>query len=470
MNSYSLNIRSNMKKYALIFLALAPVMQSVKAQVEPFQEGDRIAFLGNSITEAGFYESNIWLYYMTRFPERQISIYNNGIGGDVVGQMSERFEEDVLPKKPNIVVLTFGMNDSGYFEFHADDADDVATERIQKSLSDFKLIQQKLANQPQIRPIVMSSSPYDETVTNEDNYFPGKSKAMEQIAAFQKESAARNGWPYVDLLYPMTEINLRQQKLDPTFTLTGPDRIHPGKAGHLVMAGIFLENQGLSGKPVAYVAIDTEKGILKSENAVTKIDKSSSAGLSFSYHAKSLPFPIDSVSSMWGNPQKQSDALNVYPFIEKFNQEILQVKNLKKGNYSLVIDGRIIHTFSADSLGKGVNMALLGNTPQYQQARKVMFLNDLRAELEKKARDYYWLQFNYFEDQNLLFEDSQLAFDKVAEKAKTDVFINSKMNTYQTSRFLEIRKMWEDNIRTITEKIYQINRPKIHQIELVAVE
>lgn len=460
-----------MKKYVLIFFALILIIiQPIKAQVKPFQKGDRISFFGNSITEAGFYESNIWLYYMTHFPERQITIFNNGIGGDVVGQMNERFEEDVLVKDPNIVILTFGMNDSGYFEFHADDADEVIKEKIEKSFSDFKLMQQKLIDQQQIRPIIMSSSPYDETVQNEDNYFPGKFEAMEQIAAFQKEGALENGWPYVDILYPMTEINLRQQQLDPTFTLTGPDRIHPGKAGHLVMAAIFLENQGLAGKPVSYITIDTEKGLLKSDNAVIKVDKRAHDGLSFSYHAKSLPFPIDSVSSMWENPQKQSDALNVYPFIEKFNQEILQVKNLKKGNYSLIIDGRIIHTFSADSLERGVNMALLGNTPQYQQAKEVMHLNDLRAELEKKFREYYWLQFNYFDDQNLLFEDSQLAFDKVTEKAKTDVFINSKINTYQTFRFREIRKMWEDNITKITERIYQINRPKIHQIELVAVK
>ncbi|WP_448635052.1 hypothetical protein [Pedobacter panaciterrae] len=70
----------------------------------------------------------------------------------------------------------------------------------------------------------------------------------------------------------------------------------------------------------------------------------------------------------------------------------------------------------------------------------------------------------------MLFDDSQQAFDKVAEKAKTDWFVRSKMGTYQTARFPEVRAMWEDNIKQLTERIYQINKPKSHLVEIVQLK
>lgn len=440
----------------------------IKAQsLPPFVDGDRVVFLGNSITEAGYYGANIWLYYMTRFPDQKISVINAGIGGDVVGQMNDRFEQDVLPAKPNILVLTFGMNDSGYAEFNDANANETAKQRVAKSYLNFGLLTAKLKAKPNIKPIMMSSSPYDETMQNKNNYFKGKSQAMEQIIAFQQESAKTNGWAYVDLFHPMTDINVREQQKKPDFTITGPDRIHPGRGGHLIMAALFLKSQGLTGKPVATINIDAKKGLVAVENAKVAINKKSNDGLSFSYLANALPFPIDSVSGVWENPQTQADALAVYPFIQEFNQETLKVGNLKKGNYDLLIDGKMIKNFSADSLAKGINMALLGNTPQYQQAVSIMYLNDLRLDLEKKLREYYWLHFNYFKAQNMLFDDSEPAFQKVAEKAKTDWFVKSKMGTYQTARLPEVRKMWEDNIQQLTDKIYQINKPKSHLIEIV---
>ena len=40
----------------------------------PFQKGDRVVFLGNSITEGGHYHSYIWLYYITHFPELRMQM------------------------------------------------------------------------------------------------------------------------------------------------------------------------------------------------------------------------------------------------------------------------------------------------------------------------------------------------------------------------------------------------------------
>jgi lysophospholipase L1-like esterase len=460
-----------MRNIQLSILLLLFSISQINAQaLKPFVNGDRIVLMGNSITEAGYYGSNLWLYYMTHFPDRKIVVFNAGIGGDVVGQMSDRFEQDILPKKPNIVVLTFGMNDSGYAEFNAPNADETSSQRIAKSKQNFDLLCAKLKAQNGIKPVMMSSSPYDETMENKNNYFKGKSKAMEQIIVFQQKEAKTNSWPYIDLFHPMTAINLKEQQKKPDFTITGPDRIHPGRGGHLVMTALFLKNQGLANQVISSVWIDVNKGLIAEDNAkVTNINKSD-VGLSFDYLANSLPFPIDSVNGVWENPQTQADALTVYPFLKEFNQEILKIQGLKPGNYDLSIDHKRIRTISADTLTKGVNLALLSNTPQYQQSLAIMYLNELRLDLEKKIRDYYWLHFNYFKAQNMLFEDSDLAFEKVAAKAKEDWAVRSKMGSYQTSRFPAVRKMWESDIQQLTDRIYQINKPKSHLVELVKVK
>ena len=452
------------KRIYCLFLFLTIGMYVTAQKLKPFTEGERIVFLGNSITHQGFYESYIWLYYMTHFPDKKIYILNGGSGGDVVGQMNERFEDDILRMDPNIVILTFGMNDSGYFEFWQDDAEKTAKERLAKSLKDFNLIQQKFKNNPDITPIIMTSSPYDETVKIAGNNFIGKSKTLESIVKFQEEAAYINEWAYIDLYYPMKAISEREQENDSTYTITGSDRIHPGKPGHLVMAALFLKAQGLAGTPVANVAIDAKKAnILKADNAEIKLNLSSKNGVSFQYTAKSLPFPIDSVSSIWGHPHKQSEALAVYPFIKEFNQEIIQVQHLNSGNYKLIIDGDLIAQYTADSLSKGINMALLSNTPQYKQAMNVMFLNDHRAEIEGKLREYYWAQFNYFKGKDMLFDDTQEAYDLASHEKEG--FIGSKMGVYRTGRFPEIREMWENDI-----KVLMANKPNLHKIEIVKIE
>ena len=53
-----------------------------------FEEGERVVFVGNSITHGGHYHSFIWLYYMTRFPDKPITIMNAGIGGESAWDMN----------------------------------------------------------------------------------------------------------------------------------------------------------------------------------------------------------------------------------------------------------------------------------------------------------------------------------------------------------------------------------------------
>lgn len=67
------------------------------------QEGDRIIFMGNSITE-------MWPNYRPAFFKENNYICR-GIGGQTTPQMLLRFRQDVINLSPKVVVLLAGIND-----------------------------------------------------------------------------------------------------------------------------------------------------------------------------------------------------------------------------------------------------------------------------------------------------------------------------------------------------------------------
>ena len=50
---------------------------------------------------------------MTRFPNMPIRVFNGGIGGDTAYDMNKRLDGDIFSKNPTVLMVTFGMNDSG---------------------------------------------------------------------------------------------------------------------------------------------------------------------------------------------------------------------------------------------------------------------------------------------------------------------------------------------------------------------
>ena len=440
-----------------------------QSQPAPFKAGERVVFAGNSITEAGFYETYIWLYYMTHFPDKRITVLNGGVGGDVAEQIYRRLDGDLLPKKPSTLVVSFGMNDSKYFEYNDSlhpVTEDKRKDIVQQSYNSYLKIQDTLLHHPEIHKIIMSSSPYDETVKQDGSLFKGKWKTMDEIVSFQKKAAKEEGWDYVDLFHPMTAINLREQKKNPAYTSTGPDRIHPGSAGHLIMAYIFLKNQGLAGKPVADFAIRADRAkVAKQENCSITAVKTNAGGLSFRYLAKSLPFPLDSVARVWGNQQIETEALSVIPFMEAFNKENMQILGLKPGTYLLKIDGQDIGRFSAADLKSGLNLAGLHNTPQYRQSLKIMDLNAKRKDIEAKFRNYFWVQYDFLYDKGLLFNNTETTEDTIKANLEKNGWLKVKYDDYTAVRTK--KAALKSQMKAYVDKIYSINKPVARNIELI---
>ncbi|MGI4751442.1 MAG: SGNH/GDSL hydrolase family protein [Janthinobacterium lividum] len=458
-----------MKKLGFIMLFLSSFYVSKAQDIAPFKTGDRIAFVGNSITDGGHYHSYIWLYYMTHFPNMRITCFNAGIGGDVIQQIYNRFDADVMAKNPNVITLTWGMNDTGYFDWYNKKGQENIARNLDTSYKYYGLVEQKLKALSNVRKIFIGGSPYDFTSKfTKNNLFPGKADALGKLVDYQQAAAKRNGWDYVDFYHPMLAINQREQARDSVFSLTPNDRIHPDNNGHMVMAYLFLKDQGLANHPVADISINaSEKRVLKEANCRISQLTNTADSLSFNYLANSLPYPLDTIPRGWGNHKSQAEALKLIPWTKEFNQEMLAVNGLKKANYGIYIDGEKIGSWPAEQLAKGINMAEISTTPQYQQAIQIRELNEERWEIERRFRNYMYIEYDFLRDKHLLFKDNNAAMDSVNKAALKNPFIGGNKDNYTRARYKSLRDAWQKEMDVLTDQIYAIDKPQNHRITII---
>lgn len=457
-----------MKKFFVLVAAVCMTCTAALAQtVKPFKEGERAVFLGNSITDGGHYHSFIWLYYMTRFPDMPIRVFNGGIGGDTAYDMNKRLDGDIFSLEPTSLMVTFGMNDSGYYEYNGDNAKEFGEQKYQESIKNFQQMEKRFQEQSGIRIVMLGTSPYDETAEIKDNtVFKKKNETIKRIVEYQKESATKNGWEFTDLNAPMVALNQENQKKDPSFTLCGNDRIHPDNDGHMVMAYLFLKAQGFAGKDVADMEINAnKKEAVKAENCTVTNIKKIGKELSFDYLAEALPYPLDTIARGWGSKKSQADAIKVIPFMEEMNREMLKVTGLK-GQYKLMIDGEEIGIWNGSDLAKGINLAAESKTPQYQQALTVMHLNEYRWEIEKNFREYAWCQFGFFQQKGLLFANDRKAIEVMDENVEKNMWLKGRRDMYSKMMFEAVRDARKQEMDVFINKIYEINKPVVRKIVL----
>ena len=304
--------------------------------VAPFKDGDRAVFLGNSITDGGHYHSYIWLYYMTRFPYMDLRVMNAGIGGETAGDMYKRLDGDVLSKRPTVLTVTFGMNDTGYMELQRRRCRGIRPEEVPGVLRQLQEDGEAPAN-PRRRAgrdargfALRRNGPNREQrpLRGKERRDGPRRRIPEGVGRGQRLGVRR-------FQRPDGEIGQRIQAGQPSFSLSMGDRIHPDNDGHMVMAYLYLKAQGFAGREVADVQIDAAKAkVLKAGNCEITGLRRNGREISFDYLAEALPYPLDTLTHGMGSKRSQAEATKLVPFIEEMNREMLTVKGLK-GDYTL---------------------------------------------------------------------------------------------------------------------------------------
>lgn len=87
-----------------------------------FQSGDKVLFIGDSITDCGRrgdhapfghgYVRKITELITAKYPEREITYVNKGIGGDIVEGLENRWDTDVIDEKPDWLSVKIGINNA----------------------------------------------------------------------------------------------------------------------------------------------------------------------------------------------------------------------------------------------------------------------------------------------------------------------------------------------------------------------
>ena len=95
--------------------AVLAVSSPAAADPPPLKKGEKIVFLGDSITQGGVSPKGYVTLIKTALAEKHkdlgIEILGAGISGNKVPDLQKRLEKDVLAKKPTLVVIYIGIND-----------------------------------------------------------------------------------------------------------------------------------------------------------------------------------------------------------------------------------------------------------------------------------------------------------------------------------------------------------------------
>lgn len=430
--------------------ALAPFASAVP--FSPFAAGDRVAFLGDSITASGNYVHMLRLFYATRFPDRPVRLYNCGIGGARAETSWQRIEADCLDRKPTIVVTMLGMNDA------PGAATKTYLSTYQKHMT---RIMDRVVRDPTRRLALLVSSPYDQTAGLDAAIANGKNDRIRVFGAWLAEQSRARKVPLVDFNTPMLRINAERQRDEPAFSVIGRDRIHPGAEGHAVMMYHFVRSQGVTGS-VARVEIDAETAAVKAERAAVRDVVAGADQVSFVYAPEALPYPAEAIP--FATPAEEWAR-----FTEDLNREWLVVEGLKAGRWVLSMNGESVGEFTAGDLAYGIDLARLTSSPGYRQAHEVLAVADDIKTAELNLRAIARCRWIVLESRGIDLDDTERAVAAVrayVSRLPTHTYWQSRAEIFYRLRAPENREAERVRMETLMNQLYKINTPKPQHVEL----
>jgi len=204
-----------------------------------FPKNARVCFIGDSITHNNGFVSRIYDYYYQKLGERNINIYNCGVGGGRVATALPILKEDVLSHNPTHAVLMFGVNDSDN-RFFAEERSGERYDKLVNAYEAFGADLRKMCRillEKNIEVILCTQAPYDEYQQCDEKPWQGGFALMAGYADAVRNIAK-------ELSLPVCDYHKHMSRAMQDEVLYKPDRVHPNEKGQYEMAKCFLKFQG----------------------------------------------------------------------------------------------------------------------------------------------------------------------------------------------------------------------------------
>lgn len=326
----------NRMKATWIALMLAWPGFSARAVAAPLlKDGDRIVFIGDSITEQQIYTRYIMDYFALRYPEATIHFRNRGIAGAQASFHENLYDSMMKTCRPTVATICFGMNDGHYkpFEPSAYDAYVASmtqwVEALKKDHVKVLLLTPGCVDEPR-KPALLAN--YNET--------------LRRLAEGTKAVGAKQGVPVFDLHALMLEVQTRAKSQDPQFCMI-PDGVHPSPPGHVLMAVAVLKLLECADPPAA-VDIDAGAATAAAQRCQVSDLKISADAVTFTRSDDALPAYFDPAAAIVFKYYSLPPELNAYP---------LRVRGLAAGTWNLAVAGKVLGSFSSDQLAAGIDLS-----------------------------------------------------------------------------------------------------------------
>jgi lysophospholipase L1-like esterase len=314
------------------------------------QPGDVVALCGDSITQQKLYTMYMADYLLMCQPQPKLSVVQFGWSGQQASDFFFRMKNDVIPFKPTVATICYGMNDGRYAPRNAETRD-----KYRKYITD--IVDTFKANG--VRSIVVGSP------TAVDTYYfkitPGRwdraitadayNQTLADFGQVDKEVAQQEGVTFADLHDMMAGVMARataQNGVD--FCVSGPDGVHPLSAGHIIIAYAFLKALGCDGN-IGTITVDMMANKAEATAGTTVISCDNG-----DVQLESTRYPF----CFYGDDPKDAHStksiLPFLPFNHDLNRYMLVVKNAPAASLK-VTWGKQSKVFPSAALAKGVNLA-----------------------------------------------------------------------------------------------------------------
>ena len=213
-------------------LLLAVAAAAAATDAPPLKKGERIVFLGDSITAAGVgktgYVTRIKNALAEKHKDLGIEVIGAGISGNKVPDLQKRLDRDVLAKKPTLVVIYIGINDVWHGE--NDPALGTPKDKYEAGLKEI-IGKIKAAG---ARVVLCTPTVIGEKKSNKLD------AQLDEYAAVSRAVAKETGVPLCDLRKAFRDYLATANPDDKEKGVLTGDRVHLNDAGNKLVADTIL--------------------------------------------------------------------------------------------------------------------------------------------------------------------------------------------------------------------------------------